>query len=119
MVGSSFFPNHGLRKRKKRCDWSSGKEISNRPLFVVGVSATEGQLVRLRFVVDSRANPVDESGQKILAVSFLRTTERWAPEESLELNNTERSPEAVLTKRSGRASASKSATVTETAPETP
>src|SRR5436309_15777296 len=86
MVGSSCFPNHGLRKRKKRCDWSSGTATSNRLLFAVGVSATEGQLGKLRFVVDSRTTPVDWSGQKILAVSFLRTRERRAPEEAGERN---------------------------------
>src|SRR5437867_12248600 len=69
-----LFSNHGLRKRKKRCDWSSGTVSSKRPLFVAGVSTADCQFVRLRLGVDSNMNMADVSGQEIVTVSLLRTT---------------------------------------------
>src|SRR2546428_11637598 len=92
-IRNSFFPNHGLRKRKKRCDWSSGTVTSKRPLFVVGVSTTEGQLVKLGFVVDSRTKPGDVSGQEMLmVVELVSRTERLRQSGTLVLRRTSTVP---------------------------
>src|SRR2546430_9562189 len=74
--------DYGLRKRKKRCNWSSGTVSSNRPLLVIGISAAGCQFVRLGLVVDSRTKPVDVSGQEVLKVVLMCAAARRAPPES-------------------------------------
>src|SRR2546421_3586532 len=84
---------HGLRKRKKRPGWSNGAMISKRSLFVFGTSAAGCQLVELRLVMDSRASPVDVSGQERVRAELLRATPRRMPAEAQVFNSTETLPE--------------------------
>src|SRR5437667_6201403 len=53
-VEKSFACDYGLRKRKKRPDWSRGAVISKRLLFVLTRSAAGCQFVESRLVMDSR-----------------------------------------------------------------
>src|SRR2546422_4350215 len=110
--------SHSLRKRKNLPGWSNGAVRSSRPLLVIGDSRTRCQFVELRFVVDSRRNPVDVNGQERARLELLRATPRRRPAEALVFNSTE-TPRSCATTRSGLPSPLKSPTETESGDTTP